>query len=152
MPGRSIPTSLKIPRRYRRKGGRLIETSFQATGRRKTSVARVALIPGSGKKTINARAFEEYFPRPTFAMVVEQPFLATQTQGKYDLSAKVSGGGISAQAGAVRLGIARALLKIDPGYRLPLRNAGLLTRDPREHERMKYGLAKRRKRFQFSKR
>jgi small subunit ribosomal protein S9 len=130
----------------------LATMSYEATGRRKTAVARVALAPGNGKKTVNEQPFEEYFTRPTFAMVVDQPFMATQTQGKFDLNAKVSGGGVSAQAGAVRLGIARALLKIDPAYRMSLRTAGLLTRDPREHERMKYGLAKRRKRFQFSKR
>lgn len=126
--------------------------SYEATGRRKTSVARVALVPGNGKKVVNERPFEEYFTRSTFAMVVDQPFKATQTEGKYDLTAKVSGGGISGQAGALRLSIARALLKADPAFRLSLRTAGLLTRDPREHERMKYGLAKRRKRFQFSKR
>lgn len=127
-------------------------TAFEATGRRKTSVARVSLVPGSGKRTVNHLAFEEYFTRPTFAMVVNQPFKATQTEGKYDLNANVSGGGVSGQAGALRLGIARALLKADPNFRLALRAQGLLTRDPREHERMKYGLAKRRKRFQFSKR
>jgi small subunit ribosomal protein S9 len=115
-------------------------------------VARVALVPGNGKKFVNERLFEEYFTRPTFAMVVEQPFRATQTEGKYDLTAKVSGGGVSGQAGALRLGIARALLKVDPAFRMTLRAAGFLTRDPRQHERMKYGLAKRRKRFQFSKR
>jgi small subunit ribosomal protein S9 len=130
----------------------LATTAFEATGRRKTSVARVSLIPGSGKQTVNHLAFEEYFTRPTFAMVVNQPFKATQTEGKYDLNANVSGGGVSGQAGALRLGIARALLKADPNFRLALRTQGLLTRDPREHERMKYGLAKRRKRFQFSKR
>ena len=125
---------------------------YEATGRRKTSVARVALVPGNGKKIVNERPFEDYFTRPTFAMVVEQPFRATQTEGKYDLTAKVSGGGVSGQAGALRLGIARALLKVDPAFRMTLRTAGFLTRDPRQHERMKYGLAKRRKRFQFSKR
>jgi small subunit ribosomal protein S9 len=125
---------------------------YTATGRRKESVARVRLIAGSGSRTVNQRPLEEYFRRPTLVMMVEQPLVATGTTGRFGFVARVEGGGIAGQAGAMRLGIARALLQADAGHRQALRGAGLLTRDPRMKERKKYGLAKRRKRFQFSKR
>lgn len=125
---------------------------FEATGRRKESMARVKLVPGRGRNIVNGKSPIDYFRRPTLVMIAEQPLTITSTLGKYDIFARVSGGGISGQAGAMRLGISRALMKANPDYRLVLRQAGLLTRDSREHERKKYGLAKRRKRFQFSKR
>ncbi len=122
------------------------------TGRRKTSVARVRLVPGEGKIIVNTRPLDEYFGLKTLELIVTQPLNITDTVGKYDVLAKVEGGGVSGQAGAVRHGIARALLKVDGEFRLPLKKAGLLTRDPREKERRKYGLKKARKASQFSKR
>jgi small subunit ribosomal protein S9 len=126
--------------------------TYYATGRRKTSVARVRLVPGEGKIIVNARPLDEYFGLKTLELIVTQPLNITDTVGKYDVLAKVEGGGVSGQAGAVRHGIARALLKVDGEFRLPLKKAGLLTRDPREKERRKYGLKKARKASQFSKR
>ncbi|BDG62256.1 30S ribosomal protein S9 [Caldinitratiruptor microaerophilus] len=123
-----------------------------ATGRRKNAVARVRLLPGTGRIVVNGRPFEEYFPIRALQIVVRQPFTVTDTDGRYDVLAKVAGGGISGQAGALRHGIARALLKVDATLRPPLKQAGLLTRDPRVKERRKYGLKKARKRPQFSKR
>ncbi len=123
-----------------------------ATGRRKTAVARVILTPGTGKVTVNERAFEDYFPIEAHRKDITLPLELTNTLGMYDVRVNVSGGGISGQAGAIRLGIARALVEIDPEYRKILRPAGLLTRDPRMVERKKYGQKKARKRFQFSKR
>ena len=126
--------------------------TYYGTGRRKTSVARVRLVPGEGKIIVNKRPLDEYFGLKTLELIVTQPLNITDTVGKYDVLAKVEGGGVSGQAGAVRHGIARALLKIDGEFRLPLKKAGLLTRDPREKERRKYGLKKARKASQFSKR
>ncbi|HML32039.1 MULTISPECIES: 30S ribosomal protein S9 [Sporomusa] len=126
--------------------------TYYGTGRRKTSVARVRLVPGEGKIIVNQRPLDEYFGLKTLELIVTQPLNVTDTVGKYDVLAKVEGGGVSGQAGAVRHGIARALLKIDGEFRLPLKKAGLLTRDPREKERRKYGLKKARKASQFSKR
>lgn len=123
-----------------------------AIGRRKTSVARVVLTPGSGKITINRRGFDTFFPLETLRTDVVKPFEVTQTLGKYDVRVSVEGGGSSGQAGAIRLGIARALVSLDDDMRSPLRTAGLLTRDSRMVERKKYGQKKARKRFQFSKR
>jgi small subunit ribosomal protein S9 len=123
-----------------------------ATGRRKTAVARVRLIPGAGNITINDRSLEDYFPRDTSRMRILEPFELTETKGQYDIVAKVEGGGISAQADAVRHGISRALVESSEGLRPALRKAGLLTRDPREVERKKYGRHKARKRPQYSKR
>ncbi|HLT58502.1 MAG: 30S ribosomal protein S9 [Limnochordales bacterium] len=123
-----------------------------ATGRRKTSVARVRLVPGSGRIVINGRDMQEYFGRPVLEMVVREPFRVTETEGRFDVYVNVVGGGISGQAGAVRHGIARALLQVDEEYRRPLKQAGLLTRDPRMKERHKYGLKKARRAPQFSKR
>ncbi len=125
---------------------------FLGTGRRKTSVARVRLAVGSGKITVNGRAFENYFLTETLRSVVAEPFIATETAGKFDVRVNVQGGGPSGQAGAVRHGISRALLKADLNYRPNLKSEGLLTRDPRMKERKKYGQPGARKRFQFSKR
>lgn len=125
---------------------------FLGTGRRKTSVARVRLAVGSGKITVNGRAFETYFPTDTLRTTVTQPFSATETLGKYDARVNVAGGGQTGQAGAVRHGIARALLEADANLRAVLKSEGLLTRDSRMKERKKYGQPGARKRFQFSKR
>jgi small subunit ribosomal protein S9 len=122
------------------------------TGRRKTAVARVRLFPGSGNILINARALEDYFPRDTSRMLILEPFEITETKGQFDIIANVEGGGIAAQADAVRLGISRALLESSEVLRPALRKAGLLTRDSREVERKKYGHHKARKRPQYSKR
>jgi small subunit ribosomal protein S9 len=121
-------------------------------GRRKTAVARVKLTDGSGKVTINKRELENYFPIAVLREEVLKPFVTTATQGRYDAKVRVEGGGQTGQAGAIRLGIARSLVAIDEDHRQNLRNAGLLTRDPRMVERKKYGQKKARKRFQFSKR
>ncbi|MGL5512922.1 MAG: 30S ribosomal protein S9 [Sporomusa sp.] len=126
--------------------------TYYGTGRRKTSVARVRLVPGEGKIIVNERPLNEYFGLKTLEIIVTQPLNVTDTIGKYDVLAKVEGGGVSGQAGAVRHGISRALLKVDGEYRPALKKAGLLTRDPREKERRKYGLKKARKASQFSKR
>lgn len=126
--------------------------AYDAVGRRKESVARVRLIPGEGKVVVNKKPLLEYFKRETLKMIIEQPLDLTDTGGKYDIIANVKGGGLSGQAGAVRLGIVRALVKIDEDYRPKLKTAGLLTRDPRMKERKKYGQPGARKRFQFSKR
>jgi small subunit ribosomal protein S9 len=123
------------------------------TGRRKTSVARVRLLAGAGAITINDRTLEDYFPRPTSRMRILEPFEVTETTGQYDVLVSVEGGGIAAQADAVRLGISRALVKVSQeALRPTLRKAGMLTRDPREVERKKYGRHKARKRPQYSKR
>ena len=125
---------------------------YCATGRRKTSVARVRLSPGTGEMTVNGSSPEEYFPRETLVMLIKQPLECVDALGKYNLRARVSGGGMSGQAGAIRLGIARALLKVDEEMRSALRRAGYLTRDPRMKERKKYGQKGARARFQYSKR
>jgi small subunit ribosomal protein S9 len=126
--------------------------SIITVGRRKTAVARVKLTDGSGKVTVNKKDLEKYFPIEVLREEVLKPFIATATQGRYDAKVRVEGGGPTGQAGAIRLGIARSLLAIDEDHRQNLRNAGLLTRDPRMVERKKYGQKKARKRFQFSKR
>ncbi|HXT11350.1 MAG TPA: 30S ribosomal protein S9 [Candidatus Angelobacter sp.] len=125
---------------------------FLGTGRRKTSIARVRLSSGTGKVTVNGRAFENYFPTDSLRMVVQQPLNITGTADKYDIRVNVTGGGPTGQAGAVRHGIARALLLADANFRPSLKAEGLLTRDPRMKERKKYGQPGARKRFQFSKR
>jgi small subunit ribosomal protein S9 len=122
------------------------------TGRRKTSVARVRVVAGTGKYTLNGRPLEDYFPIDTLQQLVREPFEVTETIGKYDVIARIHGGGTSGQAGALRHGIARALEEEDPEWRAPLKKAGLLTRDPRKVERKKYGLKKARKAPQYSKR
>ena len=121
-------------------------------GRRKEAVCRVFLKPGSGKWDINGRTLGDYFPRPALVTSIQQPFTATDRLGQYDVKANVNGGGQSGQAGALRLAVARALVKIDETHRPKLRNLGLLTRDARAVERKKPGRPKARKRFQFSKR
>ena len=125
---------------------------YRGLGRRKTSVARVLLRPGSGTWKVNGRTLEDYFPRAVLRQSVVLPFSATETGGQYDVLVNVNGGGLRGQADAVRLGLARALLQIDEEYRGRLRAQELLTRDPREVERKKPGRPKARKRFQFSKR
>ena len=126
--------------------------AFQGTGRRKTAVARIRLTPGTGAVTINKRSLEEYFPVITTRQEALRPLAETKSEGKFDIAVNVHGGGKSGQAGAVSLGIARALLEFDAELRPVLRTADLLTRDPRMVERKKYGQKKARKRFQFSKR
>jgi small subunit ribosomal protein S9 len=126
--------------------------SYYGTGRRKTSVARVRLVPGEGSVTINGRDMQAYFGLKTLELIVRQPLNLTETVDKYDVIASVEGGGASGQAGAIRHGISRALLKLDAEMRPALKKAGFLTRDPREKERRKYGLKKARKASQFSKR
>lgn len=123
-----------------------------ATGRRKCSVARVRLAPGTGKIVVNEKSVIDYFGRRTLELVVNAPFEVTDTVGKFDVSVSVAGGGVSGQAGAVRHGISRALVMTDPELRSALKRAGFLTRDPRMKERRKYGLKKARKAPQFSKR
>jgi len=126
---------------------------YVSVGRRKGAIARVRMTPGNGKVMINGvEGMLNYFKRETLKMDIEQPLQVTESMDKYDFNIRVNGGGLSGQAGAVRLGIARALLTFSEDYRKVLRQGGFLTRDPREKERKKYGLAKARKRFQFSKR
>lgn len=127
-------------------------TKYSATGRRKESVARVLLTAGAGQIIINKRPVDNYFPRETLRMILKEPLDLTQTTNKFDVFASVKGGGISSQASAVRLGIARALMQADSNFRSILRNGGLLTRDPRMRERKKYGQEGARKRFQWTKR
>ena len=125
---------------------------FYGTGRRKESVARVRLVPGKGKITINGKTIEEFFGLETLRMIVKQPLVLTNNEAKYDIIAKVIGGGYTGQAGAIRHGLSRALLQVNEENRAVLKKAGFLTRDPRMKERKKYGLKKARKAPQFSKR
>jgi len=127
-------------------------TQYYGTGRRKSSVARVFLRPGSGAITVNRRSLEANFPTQTLRLIIRRPLVVTETGERLDIHATTKGGGVAGQAGALRLGIARALLAYDEEHRRNLRKAGLLTRDPREKERKKYGQPGARKRFQFSKR
>ena len=130
----------------------MAKTKFYGTGRRKSSIARVYLVPGTGNITINKRSIDDYFGMETLKMVVRQPFAATDTVGKFDIECTVIGGGVTGQAGAIRHGIARALLQVDESYRSALKAEGYLTRDPRMKERKKYGLKAARRAPQFSKR
>ena len=130
----------------------MAQVSYYGTGRRKSSVARVRLVPGDGKVTINNRAMEEYFGLKTLELIVRQPLVLTEMKDKYDVIANVKGGGTTGQAGAIRHGITRALMELDADLRPALKRAGFVTRDPREKERRKYGLKKARKASQFSKR
>jgi small subunit ribosomal protein S9 len=123
-----------------------------ATGRRKTAIARVRLTPGTGKLSVNERGLDDYFPRPTARMIIAQPFQLAKAEAAYDAIIKVTGGGVSAQASAIRHAISRALCRAQPDVRPALKKAGLLTRDPRKVERKKYGHHKARKRPQYSKR
>ena len=130
-----------------------IPSFFHGTGRRKTAVARVRLIPGEGEVVVNGRSLEEHFGNAVNLTEILMPFRVTGTEGRYNTMIKVEGGGTTGQSGAIRHGIARALLQSDPeSYRLPLRQAGLLTRDPRMKERKKYGLKRARKAPQYTKR
>jgi len=125
---------------------------YIATGRRKTSIARVRIIPGEGKFNINGRSLDDYFPQKTFKETVLKPLILTQTEFQFDINVNVNGGGISSQSGAIAHGISRALLEANVDYRQLLKKEGLLTRDPRMKERKKYGLKKARKAPQYSKR
>jgi small subunit ribosomal protein S9 len=125
---------------------------YRGTGRRKSSVARVILRPGDGKITVNGREFNDYIPSALARLDVSQPLVLTGNENTFDISVNVNGGGLIGQAGAIRLGVTRALLEVNPEYRKILKPAGLITRDPRAKERKKYGLKKARKASQFSKR
>ncbi len=128
------------------------KVQFYGTGRRKSSVARVRLVPGNGQIVVNGKDSKDYFCKKTLEMIIRQPLVLTETEGRYDVLVNAHGGGTTGQAGAVRLGIARALLKADPEFRPALKRAGFLTRDPRMKERKKYGLKGARRAPQFSKR
>jgi len=130
----------------------MADINYTATGRRKSSVARVTMTPGRGEININKKAFDEYFPRPTLRMMIRQPLELTGMLEKFDIIALIDGGGLTGQAGALRHGISRALVKVDADLRGKLKKEGFLTRDPREKERKKYGQKGARARFQFSKR
>jgi Ribosomal protein S9 len=130
----------------------MAKVQYYGTGRRKKSIARVRLVPGEGKVIINDRSIDDYFGLETLKVIVKQPLVLTDTAGKFDAICKVIGGGFTGQAGAIRHGMARALLKADEELRAPLKKAGFLTRDPRMKERKKYGLKKARRAPQFSKR
>ena len=130
----------------------MANTKYYGTGRRKSSVARVYLVPGTGKITINKRDIDEYLGLDTLKVIVRQPLVATETADKFDVLVNVKGGGYTGQAGAIRHGISRALLTVDEDYRPVLKKAGFLTRDPRMKERKKYGLKAARRAPQFSKR
>ncbi|MBI5025271.1 MAG: 30S ribosomal protein S9 [Nitrospirae bacterium] len=130
----------------------MAEIQYYATGRRKTSIARVTIKPGTGSININEMAINEYFPQETLKMIVRQPLEVASASNKYDINVKVSGGGMTGQAGAVRHGIARALVQFNSDLKGRLKKEGFLTRDPRVKERKKYGQKAARKRFQFSKR
>ena len=130
----------------------MVEALTRATGRRKEAVCRVRLMPGSGQWVVNGRTIEDYLPSMTHRMIVAEPLRITNTEGRYDIIAKVEGGGVAGQTGALRHAISRALVGLDPDLRPALKRAGLLTRDAREKERRKYGLKKARKAPQYSKR
>jgi small subunit ribosomal protein S9 len=130
----------------------MADIQYYGTGRRKTSTARVYLRPGSGDIVVNRRPFDSYFPNEALRMIIRQPLRLTDTAGKFDILVNVDGGGTAGQAGAVRHGITRALMEFNADLRPALKKAGLVTRDPRQKERKKYGQKGARKRFQFSKR
>lgn len=130
----------------------LEQVQYQGTGRRKTAIARVRIVPGEGQVIVNGRPAENYFPKRASVLTITQPLELTKTAGRFNVIASVKGGGVTGQAGAIRLGLARALLKADPSLRPYLKKAGFLTRDPRMKERRKYGLKKARKAPQYSKR
>ena len=130
----------------------MVDALVRATGRRKEAVCRARLLPGSGRWEINGRPIEDYFPSATHRMIITEPLRLTETEGRYDIFAKIEGGGVSGQAGALRHSISKALVELDPDLRPVLKKAGFLTRDAREKERRKYGLKKARKAPQYSKR
>ena len=146
------PSSYSTSTPETRGGGSSITAPGAATGRRKEAIARVRLVPGSGTWKINGRALEDYFPNKVHQQLVNDPFKTLELEGAYDVIALLHGGGVSGQAGALRLGIARGLVELDPEVRISLKRAGLLTRDAREKESKKYGLKKARKAPQYSKR
>jgi len=150
MPHRS-PRRSRFKERYLKLAIKKIE-QYLGTGRRKRSIARVFLRPGSGKITVNGRAFENYFPTEAGRIPVQQALRTVEMLDRFDVLVLANGGGVAGQAGAIRLGIARALVEFNAELRSALKKAGLLTRDPRQHERKKYGQKGARKRFQFSKR
>jgi small subunit ribosomal protein S9 len=156
MPAPIIPMSPNSPSRWsyliEDRSKFMSEERYYATGKRKTSVARVWLTPGEGKITINKRSIDDYLKRETAKMIIRQPLELTETLGKYDIYVNVQGGGISGQAGAIKHGISRALLEVNPDFRPLLKKSGFLTRDSRVKERKKYGQPGARKRFQYSKR
>ena len=130
----------------------MVDALVRATGRRKEAVCRARLLPGSGRWEINGRPIEDYFPSATHRMIITEPLRLTETEGRYDILAKIEGGGVSGQAGALRHAISKLLVELDPDLRPVLKKAGFLTRDAREKERRKYGLKKARKAPQYSKR
>lgn len=130
----------------------MAQVQYYGTGRRKSSTARVRLVPGTGRIIVNKRDSEDYFPYETLRTIIKQPLASTETEGTYDVLVNVSGGGFTGQAGAIRHGVSRALLEVDPEYRAVLKSAGFLTRDSRMKERKKYGLKGARRAPQFSKR
>jgi small subunit ribosomal protein S9 len=130
----------------------MADQTIHTIGRRKEAVCRLYLKPGSGKWSVNGRTLGDYFPRPVLVSAIQQPFTATDTLGRFDVHANIDGGGVTGQAGALRLAAARALVQVDEAHRRKLRDLGLLTRDARAVERKKPGRPKARKRFQFSKR
>ncbi len=130
----------------------MAQVQYYGTGRRKNAVARVRVVPGEGQVVINGRPMAEYFGKKTLEMIVNQPLVVTENKERFDVIAKVHGGGVTGQAGAIRMGISRALLEADGNMRPSLKKEGFLTRDPRMKERRKYGLKKARKASQFSKR
>ncbi|TLS35484.1 30S ribosomal protein S9 [Pseudalkalibacillus caeni] len=130
----------------------MAQVQYTGTGRRKHSVARVRLLPGNGRMVVNGRELDDYFNLETLKLIAKQPLVETETEGTYDIFVNVNGGGFTGQAGAIRHGIARALLEANPEYRTSLKRAGFLTRDPRMKERKKYGLKGARRAPQFSKR
>ncbi len=149
----STPIRLSTPRSWiYEKGEGMAEQRFYATGKRKTSIARVWLTPGEGKIIVNRRSLEEYFSRATSRMVILQPLRLTRTEGQYNISVNVRGGGLSGQADAIKHGISKALLEVNQSLRPTLKKAGFITRDSRIKERKKYGQPGARKRFQYSKR
>ena len=152
--GSEAPARVEPPQAFTPLREKIVDAQGRAyaTGRRKDAVARVWLKPGSGKITINGRDQEVYFARPTLRLVINQPFGVAERDGQYDVVCTVKGGGLSGQAGAVKHGIAQALTRFEPALRPPVKAAGFLTRDPRAVERKKYGKAKARRSFQFSKR
>jgi small subunit ribosomal protein S9 len=150
-PPTPVAPKAAAPVRKNSRGG-TIDERVNGLGRRKTAVARVSLRPGEGRWTINGRTLQEYFPRGILQQAVSRPLAVTENEGRFDVFIRVAGGGLHGQADAVRLGLSRALVKIDEGYRVRLRAEELLTRDAREVERKKPGRPKARKRFQFSKR
>jgi small subunit ribosomal protein S9 len=129
-----------------------VHEKFYATGKRKNSIAKVWLLPGEGNFVLNGRSIKDYFQRDSLEIAAKQPLVATDTLGDFDVHAKLQGGGLAGQSGALRLGISKALLETDPNFRTTLKKAGFLTRDSREVERKKYGQPGARKKFQFSKR